>query len=280
MNQSTRCQFHRSFRCAGIGTVVPGLFVLAVVVSGPAATCAGAADRADETDKAEAAITIVTFGDSTTARRGALKVYSEVLRRELPGRKMPATVINAGVGGNTTRAGRARFERDVLKHRPDVVVLQFGINDSAVDVWRKPPATAPRVPREEYIDNLRYFIRQLKAANTRVIVMTPNPLRWTAKLKQLYGRQPYDTTDEDGFNTMLRDYAAAVRQLAAAEQVTLVDIDLVFRRWKGEGGIDALLLDGMHPNAAGHRLIADRLLTVLTAPDQPAAATGESDSGE
>ena len=254
--------------------------VLALVIAWLPAVATNAAEAAPGTGRANTGTTIVTFGDSTTARRGSLKVYSELLRKELPGRNLPATVINAGVGGNTTRAARSRFEKDVLKHRPQVVILQFGINDSAVDVWRKPPATAPRIAREAYIDNLRYFIRQLKASNARVIVMTPNPLRWTPKLKQLYGREPYDTSDEDGFNVVLREYAAAVRQLAASEQVTLVDIDREFRQWKGDGGIDALLLDGMHPNTAGHRLIADRLLSVLTGADRPASRNGATGSDE
>ena len=39
-----------------------------------------------------------------------------------------------------------------------MIVIQFGINDAAVDVWKKPPATEPRVPLNEYLDNLRTMI--------------------------------------------------------------------------------------------------------------------------
>ena len=59
---------------------------------------------------------VVTFGDSTTAARGELKVYSQVLADELEGIK----VINAGVGGDNTDHARARFEKDVRAHHPDV----------------------------------------------------------------------------------------------------------------------------------------------------------------
>lgn len=83
--------------------------------------------------------TIVAFGDSTTAPRGNLVVYSTLLQSELFAQGQPIRVVNSGVGGNTTEVARDRFERDVLAYQPDLVVVQFGINDSAVDVWKKPP---------------------------------------------------------------------------------------------------------------------------------------------
>lgn len=201
---------------------------------------------------------IVAFGDSTTAPRGPLRVYADILRDELPQRSVQAKVINAGVGGNHTVAARKRFHRDVLDRRPDLVIIQFGINDAAVDVWKKPPATKPRVALKTYKTNLRFFIKSIRDAGGHPILMTPNPLRWTAKLKKLYGKPPYDPDDANGFNLLLQDYAAAVRAIAGEEQVALIDID---RAMKAK--IDGLLLDGMHPNATGHRLVADQLTPVI-----------------
>jgi len=113
----------------------------------------------------------VTFGDSTTAVRGSTKIYSAILQDELRNIR----IINAGVGGNTTDMGRKRFEQDVLTHQPQVAIIQFGINDAAVDVWRNPPATAPRVLLERYEANLRNFIQTLKSKDTHVVLMTANP---------------------------------------------------------------------------------------------------------
>ena len=90
--------------------------------------------------------------------------------------------------------------------------------------------------------------------------MTPNPLRWTDKLKKMYGKNPYNPVDPDGFNVRLRDYAMVVRRLAKEESVRLID---VYQAFEEAGDVDALLLDGMHPNDRGHRLIADRLLRIL-----------------
>lgn len=213
--------------------------------------------------------TIVAFGDSTTAPSGTLVVYPNLLQNELIVRDRPVRVINAGIGGNTTSAALARLAAEVLAHRPDLVVVQFGINDSAVDVWKNPPAVEPRVPLEQFEANLRGIVQTLRARSAKVILMTPNPLRWTLRLRELYHRPPYDLTVKDGMNVRLRDYAETVRRIARTEKVGLVDIFNAFADWdtRAEGSIDALLLDGMHPNEQGHRLVADLLGEKIAAQD-------------
>ncbi len=208
---------------------------------------------------------IVAFGDSTTAPRGTLSVYADLLQRELPGRGIPAEVINAGVGGHTTANARARFQSDVLDRRPDLVILQFGINDAAVDVWREPPATQSRVPLEAYLANLGFFIDAIRNQGGRVILMTPNALRWTPSLKTMYGKPPYRSEDEDGFGVPMLPYVEQLRRLATERAVPLVDVHAAFEAYgrQPEQAVADLLLDGMHPNAQGHRLVADLLLAAI-----------------
>lgn len=210
---------------------------------------------------------IVAFGDSTTAPRGTLPVYADLLEAELPAKGVCAMVINAGVGGHSTRQGRNRFKTDVLDRKPALVIIQFGINDAAVDVWKEPSATEPRVPLAEYRANLEFFIESLRAANAQVMLMTPNPTRWTDQLRQIYGKPPYRAKDPDGFNVLLQTYAEAVRQIARENKVDSIDIYAEYRALDSRAGqsMDALLLDGMHPNATGHRLAADLLLARLPA---------------
>jgi lysophospholipase L1-like esterase len=43
--------------------------------------------------------------------------------------KLPADIVNAGIGGQRTPEMLARFETDVLAHRPTVVVIEGGVND-------------------------------------------------------------------------------------------------------------------------------------------------------
>lgn len=202
--------------------------------------------------------TIVLFGDSTTAPRGNLKVFAHHLSEEKFSGET-ARIVNAGVPGHNTDHARARFEKDVLAERPDAVVIQFGINDAAIDVWKKPPATESRVALEVYRANLEHFIERLQREGVPVVLMTPNPLRWTEKMRGMYGEPPYDPDDELGFDQPVRRYAAEVRKIASKKKIPLVDIHRIF----SERETRALLLDGIHPNADGHAVVAGALAPVL-----------------
>ncbi|OYW72462.1 MAG: hypothetical protein B7Z37_24780 [Verrucomicrobia bacterium 12-59-8] len=209
---------------------------------------------------------IIMFGDSTTAPRGSLKVYATRVEAALQSVGSTLGVYNAGVGGNTTRDARKRMETDVLKYKPRVVVMQFGINDSVVDVWKNPPAAKPRVPLGEYLLNLRIMITAAQNAKAKVILMTTNPLRWTPKLKEMYGKPPYDAAAEDGFESpTLASYNEALRKLAAEMKVPLVDVRAAYPEFaaKHKTTIDGMLLDGMHPNDLGQQLVAELLMPVI-----------------
>ena len=211
---------------------------------------------------------IIMFGDSTTAyRHGAVqKVYSVRVEEALQSIGSSLSVHNAGIGGNTTRDARKRFERDVLRHQPRVIVMQFGINDSAVDVWKTPPATEPRVPLAEYLDNLRAMIAAAQQQKAKVILMTTNPVRWTPRLKTMYGKPPYNPAAENGFDSPhLAAYNDALRKLAKELNVSLVDIRAAYPAFaaKHQTDIDSLLLDGMHPNDLGHQLVSELLVPAI-----------------
>ncbi len=209
---------------------------------------------------------IVMFGDSTTAPRGSLKVYATRVETMLQSVGSSFAVHNAGIGGNTTRDALKRLQTDVLKYKPRIVVMQFGINDSAVDVWRNPPAKAPRVPLDEYLSNLRRMIAAAQEAQAQVILMTTNPLRWTPKLKEVYGKPPYDPAAEDGFDSAtLAGYNDALRKLAAELKVPLVDVRAAYPEFaaKHQTTIEGMLLDGMHPNDLGQQLVAELLVPAI-----------------
>ncbi len=213
---------------------------------------------------------IVVFGDSVTAQRGNTLVYSNLLADEISFDGKDVNVINAGIGGHNTKMGKARFQKDVLSVKPDVVVIMFGINDAAVDLWKKPPSKKPRVSLKDYRNNLTDMIRTLKKQGARVVLMTSNPIHWAPKTRELYGKPPYKPDDLDGFNVILRDYVAAVREIARKEVVGLVDVFAAFEDHdaKPKHKPGSLTPDGMHPGNAGHRIIADLLIKHLSSVDK------------
>lgn len=211
---------------------------------------------------------IIAFGDSTTAPREGVKVYTVQLARRFQDTQL--SFINRGLPGDTTMAARARFDEDVRREIPKVLILQFGINDSAVDVWKTPPETESRVSLGEYERNLRFFIEEMLAMGKEVILMTPNQLRWTSETRALYGRSPYDVSDDHGFTRILESYAEVVRRLAREYTIPLVDVFALYDLWEKEAsrGCSELMLDGMHPNTLGHTLVADAIETILRGRDK------------
>lgn len=234
------------------------LFILMFVIWG-----AGAMPVAAQA----APLRIVTFGDSTTASRGPLVVYADRMRTSLLCNEMGVEVTNAGVGGNTTADAKRRLTEDVLNKSPSLVVVQFGINDSAVDVWKTPPATTPRITLADYEANLRFFVKTIRMQGAQVVLMTPNSLRWTDRLREIYGKPPYDPNDVQGLNVLLAKYADVVRKVAAETQTPLVDVYSAFEMYESNSSsgqrVDDLLLDGMHPNDQGQRLVFELLVKQL-----------------
>ena len=209
---------------------------------------------------------IVMFGDSTTAPRGSLKVYAECVEIALQSIGSSLGVHNAGVPSNTTVQARKRLQEDVLRHKPRVVVMQFGINDSAVDVWKNPSVTEPRVSLEAFLENYRAMIAETQKQGAKVILMTTNPLRWTSKLRELYGKPPYNADAEDGFESLnLVSYNEAIRKLATELKVPLVDVHAAYPAFaaKNKTTIEEMLLDGMHPGDLGHQLVAELLMPMI-----------------
>jgi lysophospholipase L1-like esterase len=202
---------------------------------------------------------VVLFGDSTTAPREGVHIFTDRLAEQFPRVKF----INAGVGSNTTDLARQRFQQDVLDNSPIAVTLFFGLNDAAADVWQG--MTEPRIPVEEYAENLRYFVRTLRETGAMPILLTPNPMAWTPELLALYGKPPYDTTSDAGFNLLLEPYVEAVRRVAREENASLIDVNRMFKDHASEAGnsLHDLLTDGMHPNSAAHEIIAGRIAALL-----------------
>ena len=92
--------------------------------------------------------------------------------------------------------------------------------------------------------------------------MTANPLRWTEKMRAMYGKPPYVPDDIGGVDVLVKKYAELVRQDARRQKVVLVDVHAAFEALERKHGplTDNLLPDGMHPSSQGHRIIADLLL--------------------
>ena len=175
---------------------------------------------------ARAARVIVALGDSLTAGLGvaADEAYPARLQARLGREGFDYRVVNAGVSGDTSAGGLRRLPW-VLRAAPEVAIVALGANDGL-------RGQDPRATRE----NLERIVARLRRAGARVLLagmhVPPN-----------YGPE------------FARAFAAVYPAVARRASVALMPFLL-------EGvAADPRLnqADGIHPNAAGHQVIADRL---------------------
>jgi lysophospholipase L1-like esterase len=203
-------------------------------------------------------ITVVAFGDSITAATHQVPDarWPEMLRRALQDSfpECVMKVINAGVGGNTSRQGLRRIDQDVLKHAPDFVLVEFGGNDAT-------PETARHVSFEEFTNNL-FQIRTKVAErnNGRVIMLTFSPIvdEWLSSYKyELYRRN-------GGGDAYHEHYRKLTRQFAQEHGIPLADIDKALRvEMSQHNKSEYILSDGVHLTVQGNKVVADVVLGVL-----------------
>jgi acyl-CoA thioesterase-1 len=173
---------------------------------------------------------IVVLGDSLTAGFGLLpdEAYPVLLEHRLRHEGFAYRVVNAGVSGDTTAAGLRRVEW-VLRSRPAIVIVALGANDGL----RHQSVAAMR-------DNLVAIVRRLRGAGASVLLAGM--------------RVPPNYGDEYG-----RAFSAVFPDVSRATGVPLAPFLL-----DGVAGDPRLNQpDGIHPTAAGQRLIADRLWPYL-----------------
>jgi len=179
----------------------------------------------------------VPAGYFATPRVDSLNAYPHLLYVGLKER-YPYAVINVivtAIGGENSESGLKRFERDVLTHKPDVVTLDYGLNDRPLGV-KKAKANWTRM------------IRLAMAAGSRVILLTP-----TADLTQRRGAPAAERNP-------LREHAQQIRKLAAEYGLGIADSLKAFDVYCRTGHLSDLLSWRNHPGRAGHDLVARELM--------------------
>lgn len=204
-------------------------------------------------------ITIVAFGDSITHAGHQLleNRWPEILRLALQERfpECGIGLINAGVGGNTSREGLRRIEKDVLAHAPHFVLVEFG-NDAT-------PDPARHVAFEEYTANFERIRTAVEAGGKgRLILLTFPPVvdQWHAKRDDEFYKR------NGGQDACQEHYRKLIRQFAHTHGLSLADIDLALRKeMAAHGPGECVLKDGVHLTARGNQIVAGVVWEVLFA---------------
>lgn len=173
---------------------------------------------------------IVFLGDSLTAGLGLPREQAvpALIQERLRSEGLHYEVVNAGVSGDTSAGGLSRLDWSLEGH-VRVLVIELGANDGLRGL-----------PVEQLKSNLREIITRARQRDIAVI------------LTGMEAPPNYGAAYTAAFRQVFRD-------LADAHGVVFVPFFL-----EGVAGVASLNnADGIHPNAAGARIVAQHLWAVL-----------------
>ena len=191
--------------------------------------------------RADARPVILMVGTSLTAGYGlpdpATQAYPALLQARLDAAGRRFHVVNAGVSGETSAGALSRIDWLLTRDSLAILVVETGANDGL---------------RGQDPDSVR---ERIQAIFDRASRLTPKPVLVVVGMEALPNLGQEYT----------RRFRAIYPAVAQANEAALVPFLL-----EGVAGVDSLNQDdGIHPTAAGHRIVADnvwRILEPLTRP--------------
>ncbi len=166
------------------------------------------------------------------------------------------TLLNAGISGDSSRGGLQRLQRDVLNFSPDLVVVNFGLNDSMNKDTEAGIAA--------YESNMRRIFQKILESGAEAMLVTPNFMcSYVSCAVEGDGlRATAQRAAEVQNGGILKRYTEAARIVAREMNVPIAD---TYRRWEQlhDAGVDTtmLLSNGInHPTKEMHDLFVEEIL--------------------
>lgn len=177
--------------------------------------------------------TLICLGDSTTEGVNVTKNFVDLLRDYIQntlGYGTKATILNKGIGGNTTEQGFNRLATDVVNNNPDAVIVCFGIND----VGRNISVTESMKMYRYILDYILCYCGK----DTDIIIRTCNISR---NINDINVYDEYNNSVEliaNEYGVIFADYYNYMKSLNLTQEQLLL-----------------YYLDGIHPNDLGYKLM-------------------------
>lgn len=177
----------------------------------------------------------VPTGYANTPNVHRLQAYPFLLLKELQ-KHYPYSVVNiitTSIGGENSVQGEKRFKEDVLPHRPDVIFIDYALNDRGMGLEKAKKAT------EE-------MIKVALEKHIKVILMTPSP--------------DLDVNIIQPGN-ILEQYTNQLIGLAEKYHIGLADSYAAFVNLAKSGkNLHEYMAQFNHPNEKGHEVIVNEIM--------------------
>ena len=164
-----------------------------------------------------------------------LEAYPYQVLRELKATYPFAVIniINTSIGGENSESGAKRFETEVLNHKPDVLFIDYALNDQGIGLKRAKMAWDK-------------MISTAVNKGIKVILLSPSPDQRVNILEA---------------NNVLEQHTTQIKNLSGKYGVGMVDSYGLFRRKVISGeSITNYMSQVNHPNEKGHALIANEIM--------------------
>lgn len=148
----------------------------------------------------------------------------------------PYSVINiilTCIGGENSEQGAKRFKKHVLNHKPDVLFIDYALNDTGIGIETSRKA-------------MEYMIKEGLRRKIKIILMTPTPDQRVDIMKK----------DSD-----LQKVSNQLIDLSKKYQIGLVDNYAVFQKLVSSGeNITDYMSQVNHPNEKGHQIVTNGIM--------------------
>ena len=216
--------------------------------------------------------TVVFYGDSITDQRLYTTFVETFAVTRYP--QMHVKFVHSGWGGDRVSGGGGgtideRLRRDVFAYKPTVVTMMLGMNDGSYRAFDQDIFTKFKTGYEHIIESVRQAL-----PSARITVIQPSPFDDVTRPPNFEG----------GYNEVLLRYGNFLQDLASRGSLSVADLNTpVVDALKRANATDAkgaqqIIPDRVHPQAAGHLIMAEALLKAWNA--TPIVMTVAIDAGQ
>ncbi|MFG2988204.1 GDSL-type esterase/lipase family protein [Streptomyces sp. NPDC048257] len=170
----------------------------------------------------------------------------------------PVTWLNTGIGGHKVMDLEARWQKDVLDARPDVVSILVGVNDMG---WHTLDPRGHVISVEEFEAGYDRLLAPLAGAGTQLILIEPFLLPIHGVVEA--GAALIGEKERKQWRTDLDPKIQVVRDLARTYGAHLLAADGMFAGLAATTGPEHWSADGVHPTPAGHAALAAAWLRLV-----------------
>jgi len=155
----------------------------------------------------------------------------EGLKKQYPNAAI--NTITTSIGGENSEQGQKRFKKDVLTHRPDVLFIDYALNDRSIGLERSCKA-------------MEKMIKKALKKDVKIILLTPSPDLTVDILKA---------------GNLLEQHSNQLIKLAEKYNIGLADSQGAFKNLASVGeNLKSYMAQSNHPDKKGHTVIANEIL--------------------